>query len=188
MGALPAAELGGHRLPDRPPGDWPEALPSLALFRGDRYHVAEGQRALRTAWSLVCVTLWDWGLGARPNDEDLVHDVRYCCFELVTNALKHAEPRGAGWVSAGLRLWARGQLFLEVGDGDPGLPRLRTDDAPESGRGLQIVAGLADAWWPRRTGDGGKKVYARFDLARYGLGRCCDGPAGCRRAGDGQPG
>jgi two-component sensor histidine kinase len=95
--------------------------------------------------------------------------VKNCTFELVTNAIKHARPAKESRMSVGLRLWSRGQLFLEVGDEDPRLPCLRTDEAPESGRGLPVVAGLADAWWSRRTDDGGKKVYARFDLVRYGL-------------------
>ncbi|MEU2428557.1 MULTISPECIES: ATP-binding protein [unclassified Streptomyces] len=81
--------------------------------------------------------LVDWGLG-RIQD-----DVLLCVSELATNALVHGVPPGRGYL---LRLWRyEDALRVEVHDSGDGSPRLREPDG-ESGRGLMLVAAVADKW------------------------------------------
>lgn len=80
--------------------------------------------------------------------------------ELATNALVH----GRGRVELRLRL-TRDRLVLEAVDAGHHMPRRRqagVDD--EGGRGLHLVAALADRWGSWAT-DGGKVVWAELDLA-----------------------
>lgn len=95
-------------------------------------------------------TLHTWGMAARQDDLSL------CVSELATNALRHGVPRGRGYL---LRLLAfGGTVRVEVHDSGPGLSRI-TERPP--GRGLLIVAGLADDWGalPRSPG---KVVWCEF--------------------------
>jgi anti-sigma regulatory factor (Ser/Thr protein kinase) len=165
---LPVAEPGAPR---RDLGNWPEALASPAVYRGDHYEAAH-ENTPHHARLLVSAALADWGLWP------VAGDAVVCVSELVGNAVKHAEQ--SPMVSVGVRCWARSAVFLEVGDGDPRMPRPGTEVAAmaERGRGLRIVGELADAWWPRRVEGGGKVVYARFDLARYEVDRGRRGAAG----------
>lgn len=80
--------------------------------------------------------------------------------ELATNALVH----GRGRVELRLRL-TRDRLVIESVDSGHHMPRRRRpgDDA-EGGRGLHLVAELADRGGCRAT-DGGKVVWAELDLA-----------------------
>lgn len=79
--------------------------------------------------------------------------------ELATNALVH----GKGPVELRLRL-TRDRLVLEVEDEGHHMPRRRRAGADdEGGRGLHIVARLADRWGARHTDDG-KVVWAELDL------------------------
>lgn len=76
-------------------------------------------------------------------------DLLLCVSELATNALRHGVPRGRGYL---LRLLAfDGTVRVEVHDSGPGLSRIA--ERPP-GRGLLIVAGVADAWGvlPRSPG------------------------------------
>jgi anti-sigma regulatory factor (Ser/Thr protein kinase) len=80
--------------------------------------------------------------------------------ELVTNAVIHARSAielEAAWTSSDLR--------VDVRDVGAGRVRANSDPAPaeaEGGRGLAIVASLADAWGVEDTGNG-KSVW--FSLA-----------------------
>ncbi|MBT2395441.1 ATP-binding protein [Streptomyces sp. ISL-100] len=93
--------------------------------------------------------------------------------ELVTNSLQHARiPRGR---QIGVRL-ARydGMLRVEVADANHRRPEPRSAEAgavDEHGRGLAIVAALAERWGccPRRNGIG-KSVWA--ELKVQGPGDC----------------
>ncbi|MFD7442545.1 ATP-binding protein [Streptomyces sp. NPDC059909] len=92
--------------------------------------------------------------------------------ELVTNACHHAR------VSPGREVWTRCELRdetlrVEVSDASDVLPWLR-EAAPdeESGRGLALVAALADAWGahPRACGIG-KTVWFEVSVTpRWGFG------------------
>ncbi|WP_370372635.1 ATP-binding protein [Catenulispora sp. GP43] len=87
--------------------------------------------------------------------------------ELVTNAVAAAWHDGAERVRIvrlTLRLLPR-RLYVEVFDAVPQLPKAREpSDEDEAGRGLCIVAALADAVEVRRERTGGKTVSAAFDL------------------------
>ncbi|GAA4153009.1 SpoIIE family protein phosphatase [Actinomadura keratinilytica] len=104
------------------------------------------------ARALAASRLAEWGLA------DAADTVQLLVSELVTNALVH----GAGAV--GMRLIKCDSLLCEVSDDGRELPRLcRTDPTAESGRGLQLVAHLAQRWGTRR-GDLGKIVWFEHPL------------------------
>ena len=75
--------------------------------------------------------------------------------ELATNAVRHAKT-----LFTVEMVHEPGTLEIEVGDGDPTMPRPRPPDG-EGGRGLRIVEALADAWGTR-VRDSGKAVYFRL--------------------------
>jgi anti-sigma regulatory factor (Ser/Thr protein kinase) len=104
----------------------------------------------------------DWGLGGIRDDALLVSS------ELVTNSLRHA--RTAFVIS--LRS-APGLLRVEVFDRDTRLPvQMGADEEATSGRGLLIVAAVADQWGSRTEEHGGihgKVVWAELRV-RGGCG------------------
>ncbi|MGZ4478167.1 MAG: SpoIIE family protein phosphatase [Nocardioidaceae bacterium] len=99
--------------------------------------------------------LRDWAL-----PQWLVDDVTLVVSEMVTNALRHGRPP----VSLRLRR-ARSSLVLEVWDGAAFLPRrLRPTPEDEGGRGVQLMALLADRWGARPLSTG-KATWCIFRLA-----------------------
>lgn len=115
--------------------------------------------------------LAEWRLSAVSDDALL------CVSELVTNAVRHTACARHGCpperlVSVTVRRRGWWALVLEVGDDDPCLPRRprECDGEALGGRGLVIVGALADRVWWLRTPQGGKSVFVRFELARYGIG------------------
>ena len=75
--------------------------------------------------------------------------------ELMTNAYRHAKVPPGREIRA--RAFLDGGLRVEVTDASPTLPVLRTPSVgEESGRGLTLVALLADSWGtqPREAGVG----------------------------------
>lgn len=78
-----------------------------------------------------------WGLAS------VLEDATLLVSELVTNALRYGEGNE---IEFRLVITLRG-LMIAVNDGSPHSPQLRVvDDAQETGRGLFIVAALADDW------------------------------------------
>lgn len=78
--------------------------------------------------------------------------------ELVTNALRHGTPPGREIVVTVRR--GEGLLRLEVEDAGDALPRPRTPDpTDECGRGLGLVAALADDWGVAPRQGPGKRVW-----------------------------
>ncbi|MGH4029060.1 SpoIIE family protein phosphatase [Actinomycetota bacterium Odt1-20B] len=104
------------------------------------------------ARELVRERLASWHLDALADSAALLVS------ELVTNAVRHS---GSGGVE--LRLVRAATLTCEVADADHTLPTL-TSAGPgdESGRGLNVVSGIAKEWGTSRTSTG-KTVW--FELA-----------------------
>ena len=91
---------------------------------------------------------------------DLVDTARLLLGEVITNAVQHT----VGDVVVRLRLLPD-RLRVEVRDGSERRPRVRNVDADaENGRGLKIVASLADRWGHDAVESGGKVVW--FELTR----------------------
>lgn len=77
--------------------------------------------------------------------------------ELLTNVHLHAQPDKACTVEMELLL---DRLTVSVRDHDPRLPELRAaDPSATSGRGLAMVAAVADSWGACPDGDSGKVVW-----------------------------
>src|ERR1700712_3213680 len=88
----------------------------------------------------------EWGVGAVADVAELLSS------ELVTNAVVHA--RSAIELEAA---WSHSDLRVDVRDAGAGQVQAKTSPAPteaEGGRGLAIVASLADSWGVEETGHG----------------------------------
>lgn len=96
----------------------------------------------------------------------LLADVVAVTAELVGNAVRHADPLPGGVVRVAWRLLRSEVVEVRVTDGGAGsAPHLRHADpeAPD-GRGLTIVAALADRWGVERDGLG-QSVWAQLSAA-----------------------
>ena len=118
-----------------------------------------GQQAAQRARAFAHGVLSAWRLPPLRRE-----DIQLVVSELVANAVVHArEP-----MRLRLRHTTR-HLIVEVFDSDEHLPRRRqADREAEGGRGLQLVARLADRWGARRIrweGRSGKAVWCEFDIA-----------------------
>ncbi|MGW3738966.1 SpoIIE family protein phosphatase [Streptomyces sp. NPDC005148] len=103
-------------------------------------HEPESAAAARR---LVAGQLNDWDLG------DLTFSTELIASELVTNAVRYATG------PTELRLINDRALICEVSDNSNVAPQLRhAEDDDEGGRGLYLVAQLAQHWGARRTGRG----------------------------------
>ncbi|KOU40487.1 protein phosphatase [Streptomyces sp. WM4235] len=97
--------------------------------------------------------LADWGL------EEVAFATELLLSEMVTNAVRY------GGEPIRVRLIHDRSLICEVYDGSSTSPRLRqATSTDEGGRGLFLVAQLAQAWGTRYTADG-KVIWAEFTLA-----------------------
>lgn len=117
--------------------------------------------------------LGSWGLQALAEDAEL------CVSELAGNAVRHAsERRDARQMGLVMEVTDAGRLRVEVHDAWGGVPRVRrVEPDAESGRGMVVVAGLAEDWGvaPRHgSGAAGKAVW--FELA---LSNDASTAAGC---------
>jgi len=101
---------------------------------------------------------------------ELLADVIAVVGELVGNAIRHARPLPGDVVRVAWKLRAGARQLIEIrvtdGGGDPELPRERVvgPDAVD-GRGLAIVAALADRWGVERDGLG-QSVWAQLSARR----------------------
>ncbi|WP_343243875.1 ATP-binding protein [Streptomyces sp. SID13726] len=124
----------------------------IALYPRDR-------RSVAVARDFTRVTFADWRMTHRQDD------VLLCVSELATNALLHGVPPNRCFRLV-LDLTADGVLRVEVHDSGPG--ELRIPDADpdsENGRGLLLVAALADDWGVRER-EPGKVVWCEFKGCR----------------------
>ncbi|MEV7996623.1 SpoIIE family protein phosphatase, partial [Streptomyces sp. NPDC086077] len=93
-----------------------------------------------------------WGL------EELAMTTELIVSELVTNAVRYAEP------PIHLRMLRDSRLTCEVADASSTAPRLRhARSTDEGGRGLFLVAQLAHRWGARHT-PGGKIIWAEQEI------------------------
>ncbi len=116
------------------------------------------REAPRTARRLLETLLLAWAV-----DEDLGADARLVASELVANAVDHAARPGAGEITLVLDITAA-EDWIELGlaDGSSIRPVVRQlDVAAERGRGMQLVAGLAQRWGCHDL-HGGKRVWCQL--------------------------
>ena len=106
----------------------------------------------------VTETLEAWGATS-----GLVSDAVLIVSEMVTNAIIHGAPP----IELRLRRGA-GDVLVEVDDGASSVPRrLRPTPDDEHGRGVLLMAMLAERWGTRPLRDG-KSVWCRLTFSRYG--------------------
>jgi PAS domain S-box-containing protein len=120
-----------------------------------------GAADLATARAAARAALADWALPA-----DALETTVLVLSELVGNAVAH----GRAPIDARVRRLAD-RVVVEVADGGGRLPRRRhagVDD--EAGRGLDLVATLADRWGARPSADG-KVVWAEIGPAAFTAGQ-----------------
>lgn len=127
-------------------------------------------RGARLARRLVSHRLDAWG---HPYDSAVNESLTLVTAELVANAVRHGRVPGRDFA---VRLVAvGGTLRVEVSDTRaerlPPLSLREPPDEAESGRGLMIVAALADRWdvAPRTVGPG-KTVWAEWDRSSAAAG------------------
>ena len=129
------------------------AVHAEQVFRRSRSAVPRSRRFVRAV-------IADHASGHR------LQDILLCASELATNALHHTPPGRLFRVCVVL---AAGLLRIEVHDTGDGAPRV-CEAAPEGegGRGLLLVAALADDWGTARRDGPGKSVWAAFRLPAVG--------------------
>ncbi|GAA3807368.1 ATP-binding protein [Streptomyces coacervatus] len=101
--------------------------------------------------------------------DERVEDVAVTVSELVSNALRYGQaPDGEGELHPALWLahWDRWSCAVcAVTDESDLIPvAVDAEELAESGRGLQVVSALSDAWGFNPRPDGGKVVWALFRL------------------------
>ncbi|HEY3873093.1 MAG TPA: ATP-binding SpoIIE family protein phosphatase [Actinocrinis sp.] len=128
--------------------------PRADLFRAAAVDLVGGTEIAAHARAFSLGVLRSWHVG-----EDLCDAGVLAVSELVANAAIHGRPP----VRLRLRRTDR-RLIIDVVDGDDHLPRRRlADDTDEDGRGIGIVAALADSWGARQLSSG-KSVWCEFSL------------------------
>jgi anti-sigma regulatory factor (Ser/Thr protein kinase) len=97
---------------------------------------------------------------------ELLDDAVLATAELFANAVRHTSGAPQDLVTVTLECTGD-ELRVTVADPSPLLPRPRSpDEDAESGRGLGIVAALADAWGtaPAEPGSRGKQVWVTLSV------------------------
>nr|WP_326611895.1 ATP-binding protein [Streptomyces scopuliridis] len=125
----------------------------------DTFRIPKRRRHVPAVRARVRETLEKWGLN------DLAPDVELAACELVTNAVVHCRVTFAE-IEVSVQV-AGNDLMLEIADLDRDrrpLLRAGCPEGEEGGRGLLLVAALADAWGCREL-EYGKCVWARFAIA-----------------------
>ncbi|MGW2937693.1 SpoIIE family protein phosphatase [Streptomyces sp. NPDC001156] len=117
------------------------------------WHLDQHAKAAATARTHAQHQLTHWGV-----DEETAYTTEMIVSELVTNAVRYGTP------PLRLQLIKDRTLTCEVHDGNPLAPRLRhAKTVDEGGRGLFIIAQLAQNWGVRYSLDG-KTVWAEQTL------------------------
>ncbi|MFI6352973.1 SpoIIE family protein phosphatase [Streptomyces sp. NPDC050743] len=117
------------------------------------WHLGHHPKAVTTARSHALHQLTLWGV-----DDETAYATQMIVSELVTNGIRYGAP------PLRLRLIKDRTLTCEVHDGNAVAPRLRhAKTIDEGGRGLFIIAQLAQNWGVRYSPDG-KTVWAELAL------------------------
>ncbi|WP_225829713.1 SpoIIE family protein phosphatase [Streptomyces sp. NK08204] len=144
------------RLPARPSDDVALIVARTRVLGADRvaqWEVRSDPMAVSQVRASVTRQLADWGL------EELSGTTELLLSELVTNAIRY----GRGPI--GVRLLRDRTLICEVSDRSTTAPHLRyAASTDEGGRGLFLVAQLAERWGTRYTSDG-KIIWAEQPLS-----------------------
>jgi anti-sigma regulatory factor (Ser/Thr protein kinase) len=119
--------------------------PAIAVFPMDVRSPADARRFLAAA---ICV----------PHNAGVLHEAELLVSELVTNAIRYGAPP--------IRLWVecddRHAMVVRVADASPQPPvRLHPRGADESGRGIELVDVISEAWGVEPLPDG-KEVWFRL--------------------------
>lgn len=96
-------------------------------------------------------------------DDVIANAVRLATSEMVTNVIQHTDGGGE------MRAWDPRPdvpFRVEVQDGDTTPPQIPDQLPPVGGRGVAIVAAVADDWGVEPTTDG-KFVWAEFDRNKH---------------------
>ncbi|MFB0620209.1 SpoIIE family protein phosphatase [Streptomyces sp. AGS-58] len=143
------------RLPARPSDDVALIVARTRVLGGDRvaeWEVPSDPAAVSGVRASVTRQLADWGL------QELAFTTELALSELVTNAIRY----GRGPI--GVRLLRDRTLICEVSDRSTTSPHLRyAGSTDEGGRGLFLVAQLAERWGTRYTPHG-KVIWAEQSL------------------------
>ncbi|MTE18982.1 ATP-binding protein [Streptomyces sp. TRM43335] len=127
-------------------------------------------RGARLARRLVAVRLDEWGF---PHDGDTARAACLLVAELAANAVVHGRVPGRDFAvrvalsSPPSRPTLRVEVTDPRGESRPPTAPAAPDPTDESGRGLLLVAALADRWGVREREPGpapGKTVWAELDL------------------------
>ena len=133
-------------LPERPVDDVALLIARTRELNSDRvatWDIEADPAMVALARKYATEQLENWGLGEAAFVTELVVS------ELITNAIRHAVP------PIRLRLIYDRTLICEVSDSSNTAPHLRRARAmDEGGRGLMLVAQLADRWGTRQTPTG----------------------------------
>lgn len=141
-----------------PGGPAPRPAPT-AVPQDIEWRLPRHARSVGRARTLFREQATSWKL-----PDDVTETAVLLLSELMTNAYRHAK------VSPGREIWARcaldaGRLRMSVMDANDTLPEPRTAALDEeSGRGLTLVAALADEWGAApREGGIGKTVWYELE-------------------------
>lgn len=127
-------------------------MKTAVFARAEQFDAPATPAEARRLRHQVAKTLADWGFTDRADD------VLSSCAELLSNALSYGQTE----VLKVQLTENEGWLRLAVPDGNPYPPfPALADRDDEDGRGISMVAMLADAWGFRAAGEG-KSVFAEF--------------------------
>ncbi|MFJ8198234.1 SpoIIE family protein phosphatase [Streptomyces sp. NPDC096152] len=153
-------------LPDRPGDDIALLVARTRALDAERtvhWDVAADPAEVPRIRGAVTEQLKKWGLFEQVPTTELIVS------ELVTNAVRY------GGAPIRLQLIRDHRLICEVTDGSSTSPRLRrARTTDEGGRGLFLVAQLAERWGTRYTAEG-KVIWTEQPLPAEGAESCCDG-------------
>ncbi|MGW0789795.1 ATP-binding protein [Streptomyces sp. NPDC002911] len=147
LGVLGCGRLCGTPTPHNQEGSSSMSFRTPAL-RSSFLHVSSDISAVSAARRRVVAIVRDWDLSLA---DDMVETLELLAGEVIANAVVHTGEGCQVTVS-----WNGTRVRLEAEDTEGGaLPRrVPADLDEESGRGLQLVDGFAQAWGSRPTTDG----------------------------------